>query len=235
MDTRERVSHIKLIVFDIDGVMTDGGLHYTDDGRELKTFNVQDGLGLKLLQRAGLELAIVTGRTSGVVTGRASDLGIAHVFQGVTDKRAVVGELLERLGLRWAECAFMGDDLIDLPVMVQCGLAIAPAKLNKAATAKVGASLVARKLMRELKSKPGMPVWREDENGRGVSLMITRAGRDVVGIVEDDDNQMGHTISTKKQKPAAPVYPEADAEPQAVAEPVATTPKPTRKTRARKA
>ncbi|MBK8890447.1 MAG: HAD-IIIA family hydrolase [Dechloromonas sp.] len=127
MDTRERVSHIKLIVFDIDGVMTDGGLHYTDDGRELKTFNVQDGLGLKLLQRAGLELAIVTGRTSGVVTGRASDLGIAHVFQGVTDKRAVVGELLERLGLRWAECAFMGDDLIDLPVMVQCGLAIAPA------------------------------------------------------------------------------------------------------------
>lgn len=127
MDTRERVSHIKLIVFDIDGVMTDGGLHYTDDGRELKTFNVQDGLGLKLLQRAGLELAIMTGRTSGVVTGRASDLGIAHVFQGVTDKRAVVGELLERLGLRWAECAFMGDDLIDLPVMVQCGLAIAPA------------------------------------------------------------------------------------------------------------
>ena len=84
------------------------------------------------------------------------------------------------------------------------GLAIAPAKLNKAATAKVGASLVARKLMRELKSKPGMPVWREDENGRGVSLMITHAGRDVVGIVEDDDNQMGHTISTKKQKPAAP-------------------------------
>ncbi|MBL8419044.1 MAG: HAD-IIIA family hydrolase [Dechloromonas sp.] len=127
MDTRERVSHIKLIVFDIDGVMTDGGLHYTDDGRELKTFDVQDGLGLKLLQRAGLELAIVTGRTSGVVTGRASDLGIAHVFQGVTDKRAVVGELLESLGLRWAECAFMGDDLIDLPVMAQCGLAIAPA------------------------------------------------------------------------------------------------------------
>jgi 3-deoxy-D-manno-octulosonate 8-phosphate phosphatase (KDO 8-P phosphatase) len=127
MDTRERVSHIKLIAFDIDGVMTDGGLHYTDDGRELKTFNVQDGLGLKLLQRAGLELAIVTGRTSGVVTGRAADLGIAHVFQGVTDKRAVVGELLERLGLCWAECAFMGDDLIDLPVMAQCGLAIAPA------------------------------------------------------------------------------------------------------------
>jgi 3-deoxy-D-manno-octulosonate 8-phosphate phosphatase (KDO 8-P phosphatase) len=107
--------------------MTDGGLHYTDDGGELKTFNVQDGLGLKFLQRAGLELAIVTGRTSGVVAARAADLGIAHVFQGVADKRATVDALLTSLGLHWADCAFMGDDLIDLAVMAQCGLAIAPA------------------------------------------------------------------------------------------------------------
>ena len=99
MDTRTRASRIKLIAFDIDGVMTDGGLHYTDDGHELKTFNVQDGLGLKLLQRAGLELAIVTGRTSGVVAARAADLGIEHVFQGVVDKHAVVASLLEKLGL----------------------------------------------------------------------------------------------------------------------------------------
>ena len=127
MDARTRAARIKLIAFDIDGVMTDGGLHYTDDGHELKTFNVQDGFGLKLLQRAGLELAIVTGRTSGVVAARAADLGIEHVFQGVTDKRGVVGELLEKLGLHWPECAFMGDDLIDLRVMNQCGLAIAPA------------------------------------------------------------------------------------------------------------
>ncbi len=127
MDTRTRASRIKLVAFDIDGVMTDGGLHYTDDGRELKTFNVQDGLGLKLLQRAGLELAIVTGRNSGVVAARAADLGITHVFQGVGDKRATVEGLLARLGLGWADCAFMGDDLIDLAVMAQCGLAIAPA------------------------------------------------------------------------------------------------------------
>ena len=127
MDTRTRASRIKLIAFDIDGVMTDGGLHYTDDGHELKTFNVQDGLGLKLLQRAGLELAIVTGRNSGVVAARAADLGIAHVFQGVGDKRATVGALLTKLGLHWQDCAFMGDDLIDLAVMAQCGLAIAPA------------------------------------------------------------------------------------------------------------
>ena len=127
MDVTTRAARIRLIAFDIDGVMTDGGLHYTDDGHELKTFNVQDGLGLKLLQRAGIELAIVTGRNSGVVAARAADLGIEHVFQGVADKHAVVADLLARLGLSWADCAFMGDDLIDLRVMAHCGLALAPA------------------------------------------------------------------------------------------------------------
>ncbi|UCV04428.1 KdsC family phosphatase [Dechloromonas denitrificans] len=127
MDTTARAARIKLVAFDIDGVMTDGGLHYTDNGGELKTFNVQDGLGLKMMQRAGIELAIVTGRTSGVVAARAADLGIEHVYQGVADKRAVVGGLLDKLGLHWPDCAFMGDDLIDLPAMTQCGLAIAPA------------------------------------------------------------------------------------------------------------
>ena len=131
MDARIRAARIKLVAFDIDGVMTDGGLHYTDDGHELKTFNVQDGFGLKLLQQAGLELAIVTGRTSGVVAARAADLGIEHVFQGVADKAAVVASLLERLGLHWPECAFMGDDLIDLRVMSQCGLALAPANARQ--------------------------------------------------------------------------------------------------------
>jgi 3-deoxy-D-manno-octulosonate 8-phosphate phosphatase (KDO 8-P phosphatase) len=127
MDAKARAARIKLVAFDIDGVMTDGGLHYTDDGGELKTFNVQDGLGLKLMQRAGIELAIVTGRTSGVVAARAADLGIEHVYQGVANKRTTVGGLLETLGLNWADCAFMGDDLIDLPAMTQCGFAIAPA------------------------------------------------------------------------------------------------------------
>jgi 3-deoxy-D-manno-octulosonate 8-phosphate phosphatase (KDO 8-P phosphatase) len=127
MDTNTRASRIKLAAFDIDGVMTDGGLHYTDDGGELKTFNVQDGLGLVLMRRAGIELAIVTGRTSGVVAARAADLGIEHVYQGVANKCTAVEGLLEKLGLSWAECAFMGDDLIDLPAMTRCGLAIAPA------------------------------------------------------------------------------------------------------------
>jgi 3-deoxy-D-manno-octulosonate 8-phosphate phosphatase (KDO 8-P phosphatase) len=127
MDAKTRAARIKLVAFDIDGVMTDGGLHYTDDGGELKTFNVQDGLGLKFMQRAGFELAIVTGRTSGVVAARAADLGIEHVYQGVANKRTAVAGLLEKLGLHWHDCAFMGDDVIDLPAMTQCGLAIAPA------------------------------------------------------------------------------------------------------------
>ncbi|MDD2742597.1 MAG: HAD hydrolase family protein [Rhodocyclaceae bacterium] len=142
MDTQSRASRIKLVAFDIDGVMTDGGLHYTDDGGELKTFNVQDGLGLVLMRRAGFELAIVTGRTSGVVAARAADLGITHVYQGVADKRAAVAGLLENLGLHWADCAFMGDDLIDLSVMAHCGLAMAPA--NARAIVKERAHLITK-------------------------------------------------------------------------------------------
>ncbi len=127
MDSKARAANIKLVAFDIDGVMTDGGLHYTDDGHELKTFNVQDGLGVVLLRRAGIKVAIITGRTSNVVNCRARDLGVEHVFHGVGDKGAVSGQLLEQLGLQWSELAFMGDDLIDLPAMTRCGLAIAPA------------------------------------------------------------------------------------------------------------
>jgi 3-deoxy-D-manno-octulosonate 8-phosphate phosphatase (KDO 8-P phosphatase) len=127
MDINARAANIKLVAFDIDGVMTDGGLHYTDDGHELKTFNVQDGLGVVLLRRAGIKVAIITGRTSNVVTCRAKDLGVEHVFHGVGDKGAVSAQLLEQLGLQWSELAFMGDDLIDMPAMTRCGLAIAPA------------------------------------------------------------------------------------------------------------
>lgn len=127
MELRARAAQTRLIAFDIDGVMTDGGLTYTDDGHELKTFNVQDGLGIKLLQKAGIEVAIITGRKSGVVAARARDLGIEHVHQGVADKRATLAALLDRIGIQWPECAFMGDDLIDLPAMTRCGLAIAPA------------------------------------------------------------------------------------------------------------
>ena len=123
MDAKARAARIKLIAFDIDGVMTDGGLHYSDDGHEFKTFNVQDGLGIVLLKRVGIAVAIVTGRSSGVVSHRAADRGVARVG----NKREVAGKLLAKLGLDWSELAFMGDDLIDLPAMALCGLAIAPA------------------------------------------------------------------------------------------------------------
>lgn len=127
MDAKTRAARIKLVAFDIDGVMTDGGLHYSDDGHEFKTFNVQDGLGIVLLKRVGIEVAIITGRNSGVVSHRAADLGISHVFQGVGNKRDVAAKLLEKLCLDWSELAFMGDDLIDLPAMAHAGLTIAPA------------------------------------------------------------------------------------------------------------
>lgn len=140
MDASFRASRIKLIAFDIDGVMTNGGLLYTDDGHELKIFDVQDGLGIKLLQHQGFEVAIITGRNSGVVTRRAADLGIEQVFQGIGDKYAVAEKLLAQLGLDWSELAFMGDDLIDLQTMSHCGLAIAPA--NARPVAKERAHLV---------------------------------------------------------------------------------------------
>ena len=139
MDTKARAARIKLVAFDIDGVMTDGGLHYTDDGHELKTFNVQDGLGIVLLKRAGIEVAIITGRNSGVVACRAADLGVSHVYQGVGDKHAVAAKLLEQLGLHWSELAFMGDDLIDLRAMGQCGFAIAPANARTIVKARAHA------------------------------------------------------------------------------------------------
>ncbi len=137
MDINTLASHIKLVAFDIDGVMTDGGLTYTDEGHERKTFNVQDGLGIKLLQRAGIEVAIVTGRSSGVVAARAADLGITLVEQGVGDKFVAVDAMLAKLGMQWSECAFMGDDLIDLPALTRCGLAIAPANARPIVKARV--------------------------------------------------------------------------------------------------
>ncbi len=115
---------IRVAIFDVDGIMTDGGLTFDSEGRELKTFHVRDGQGLKLLQEAGIVLAIVTGRSSPIVDARARELGIRHVVQGSADKLASCQALLEQLKLDWAQCAYMGDDLPDLPVLRQCSLAL---------------------------------------------------------------------------------------------------------------
>jgi len=119
-----RAKVIKLVVFDVDGVMTDGGLTIGDDGQEYKTFNSQDGLGMKLLKASGVQLAIITGRTSNIVKQRSDSIGIAHFYQGVDDKLAVFNELVAKLNITPQHVAFMGDDVVDVPPMLRCGLAV---------------------------------------------------------------------------------------------------------------
>jgi len=124
MDSFERAKQIKLAIFDVDGVMTDGSLYLADDGQEYKAFNSLDGHGMKMLKRSGVELAIITGRTSQLVALRAINLGVTHIYQGVEDKLSAFLELLEKTGNDPTECAYMGDDVVDLPVMRRCGLAV---------------------------------------------------------------------------------------------------------------
>lgn len=123
-DAIERARDIKLIIFDVDGVMTDGTLFLADDGQEYKGFNSLDGHGLKMLKNSGVELAIITGRNSQVVEHRARNLGITHLHQGAHDKLKVYRQLLEDLGISAEQTAFMGDDVVDLPVMRRARLAI---------------------------------------------------------------------------------------------------------------
>jgi 3-deoxy-D-manno-octulosonate 8-phosphate phosphatase (KDO 8-P phosphatase) len=120
---RKRAKHLKLMIFDVDGVMTDGTLYYSERGEELKAFNIQDGHGVKMLRQHGVEVALITGRRSRAVELRAANLGITHVFQGTEDKRGAYAELLARLGLAAAQTGYMGDDLIDLPLITRCGFA----------------------------------------------------------------------------------------------------------------
>jgi 3-deoxy-D-manno-octulosonate 8-phosphate phosphatase (KDO 8-P phosphatase) len=119
----DHARNIRLIAFDIDGIMTDGGLYLADSGEEFKRFNSLDGHGLKMLKASGVQLAIITGRTSRCVEMRARNLGIPHVFQGVEHKLAAMQTLLAQLDIPADHAAFMGDDVVDLPVMRRVGLA----------------------------------------------------------------------------------------------------------------
>jgi 3-deoxy-D-manno-octulosonate 8-phosphate phosphatase (KDO 8-P phosphatase) len=123
-ETLDRARRIRLLVLDADGVLTDGRLYYSASGEELKAFDIQDGLGIKMLQASGVEVAIVTGRTSAALEARARNLGVARLFQGVEDKLAVFARLVAALGLTEADTACMGDDLPDLPVLKRCGFAL---------------------------------------------------------------------------------------------------------------
>ncbi|MBE9610539.1 KdsC family phosphatase [Chitinilyticum piscinae] len=121
----ETAKAVKLMIFDVDGVMTDGSLFYTDAGEEIKAFNSLDGHGLKMLHSSGVKLAIITGRTSKLVANRARHLGIDFLHQGAHDKLVVFERLLLEAGVSAAECGYMGDDVVDLPVMRRVGFAVA--------------------------------------------------------------------------------------------------------------
>lgn len=121
----ERACAVRMMIFDIDGVMTDGALYYTESGEELKAFNALDGHGLKMLRASGVNLAIITGRTSRLVEHRARNLGIEHVMQGAHDKRAALEQLLADTGYTLETCGFMGDDVVDLPCLRRVHFAVA--------------------------------------------------------------------------------------------------------------
>jgi 3-deoxy-D-manno-octulosonate 8-phosphate phosphatase (KDO 8-P phosphatase) len=124
-DILAKAAQIKLVVFDVDGVLTDGSLFVGDDGQEYKAFHSRDGLGMKMLRQSGVEIGIITARTSEVVKHRMENLDIQHVYQGRLDKLPAIKELLAKLDLTFEQTAYVGDDVVDLPVMTQVGLAIA--------------------------------------------------------------------------------------------------------------
>jgi 3-deoxy-D-manno-octulosonate 8-phosphate phosphatase (KDO 8-P phosphatase) len=124
-DILDKASRIRLVIFDVDGVLTDGSLFLGDDGQEYKAFNSRDGHGIKMLKKYGTEVAIITGRTSQVVEHRMANLGIEHLYQGKLDKLPAYEELAAKLGIPASETAYVGDDVVDLPVMRRVGLAIA--------------------------------------------------------------------------------------------------------------
>jgi 3-deoxy-D-manno-octulosonate 8-phosphate phosphatase (KDO 8-P phosphatase) len=124
LDNVARAAKVKLMIFDVDGVLTDGSLSYGAEGEALKTFNVQDGLGIKLLQESGVLTAIISARRSPQVTARAKDLGIEFVHQGGHDKLTPFKALLEQLNLTEDQVGFIGDDVVDLPILSRVGFAV---------------------------------------------------------------------------------------------------------------
>ena len=118
--------NIKLLGLDVDGVLTDGSISYTDAGQEIKTFNAKDGQGIAMLTKLGINVVIITARTSTIVQRRANDLGIQYVYQGAKNKLEKLDELRTLLGIKYEEIAYMGDDLPDIPILQQVGIKACP-------------------------------------------------------------------------------------------------------------
>lgn len=129
-DVLSRAGKIRLVIFDVDGVLTDGKLYFDETGREYKCFHARDGHGIKMLRSTGVESAVISGRQAASVSRRMENLGIDLVFQGVEDKLAVFQSICKKMRLLPEQVAHVGDDLLDLPVMRQVGLSVAVADAN---------------------------------------------------------------------------------------------------------
>lgn len=128
----EKAKKLKLLILDVDGVLTDGKLFFDNDGNEYKSFHARDGHGIKLLRQTGVEVAVISGRKSNSVALRMKSLGIEYVYQGHENKIAAFNEIIEKIGIRPEQAAHVGDDVLDLPVMIRVGLAIAVQDANNA-------------------------------------------------------------------------------------------------------
>ena len=126
IDIRSKALKIKMVVFDVDGVMTDGSMIYDNNGVQYKTFNVKDGQGIVMLEKAGIKTAIITAKESGAVLHRFQDLGMSKLFQGVKNKLSALYELMNEFGIDASEIAYMGDDVPDISVLKQVGLSCCP-------------------------------------------------------------------------------------------------------------
>jgi 3-deoxy-D-manno-octulosonate 8-phosphate phosphatase (KDO 8-P phosphatase) len=124
LEHMQRAARVKVLILDVDGVLTDGSLTYGPEGEATKTFYVLDGLGIQLLQKTGVQTAIISARQSPIVVKRAADLGINHVYQGIHDKRVAFAKLLAATGVSVEQCGYIGDDVIDLPLLLKVGFAV---------------------------------------------------------------------------------------------------------------
>ena len=175
---KEKLTHITLLVLDVDGVLTDGKIIYSDSGDEIKAFNVRDGHGLKLLMRAGMEVIFLTGRESRVVLHRAQDLGVGSVYQKVLNKLEVYETILKERGLADEQIAFVGDDLVDIPVLRRVGFSAAVSdaieevkEIVDYVTDKKGGEGAVREIC-ELLLK-GQDKWKEVTKRYGISQRST--------------------------------------------------------------
>ncbi|MCK9379937.1 MAG: HAD hydrolase family protein [Sulfuritalea sp.] len=132
-----KVARVVLMGFDVDGVLTDGTLYFSSQGDEIKAFSSLDGHGLKMLQRAGIEVAIISGRSSRALALRAENLGVKELHMGVTDKRALLAGLAAQRGIELLHTGYMGDDVVDLPILRACGFSAAVADAHDEVLARV--------------------------------------------------------------------------------------------------